>query len=125
MKQPIQSIERLSLLLVGVLALASLALWDLRVTLGVALGGCLATFNFYALRRLVQAIVSGNSPRKQLVMVMLLTLKFGLLAASIYLTIKLLPVSPLALLVGMSVVVVAIFAVGFRAALGGTAPQSE
>ena len=125
MSSTVQRIERLSLLLVGVATLASLLLWDLGITLGVALGGAVGTANFYALRRLIQSMVSGDSPRKQTVMVVLLMLKFGLLAALIYLAVKLLPINPVALLVGVSMVVLSIFVEGFRSMVSGTAPQSE
>lgn len=125
MSATVQRIERLSMLLVGVVTLASLLFWDLGITLGVALGGAIGTLNFYALRRLVQALATGEDPRKQTVMVVLLTLKFGLLAAAIYLVVKLLPINPVALLVGVSIVVLSIFVEGFRSMVSKAAPQSE
>jgi ATP synthase I chain len=121
----VKSIELFSLLMVGVATLASLLMWDMGITLGVALGGIIGTANFYALRRLIQAIVAGDSPRKQGVMVVLLTLKFGLLAVAIYLAVKLLPINPLALLVGISFIVLSIFIVSFRSMVSGAEPQSE
>lgn len=126
MKVPaIQRIERISLLLLGVMTLASLLLWDTGITLGVALGGLFGTANFYALRRLVQTIAAGGSAPKQAMIVVLLMLKFGVLAVLIYLAMKLLPINPLALLVGISVLVLSIFVEGFRSMSSGTAPQSE
>ena len=121
----LQRIERMSLLVLGLVILASLLFWDAGITLGVALGGLIGTLNFYALRRLVQTIATGGSPRKQAVIVLLLMLKFGALAGLIYLAMKLLPINPLALLVGISVLVLSIFVEGFRSMGDGTAPQSE
>jgi hypothetical protein len=121
----IQRVEKLAALFVAVATALSLLLWDGGVTLGVALGGALGTLNFFALRRLVQAIGRGGSQRKQVVLMLALSLKLGLLAILLFLIVRLLPVSPLALLVGISLVVLAIFIEGFRAAAGGAAAQSE
>lgn len=121
----VQRIERTALLLVGAAILVSVLFWDLRIIFGVAVGGGLAVLNFYALRRIVQAIVAGSNPRKQVLLVVLLTAKFGFLAAVIYLAIKLLPVNPYALLIGISVVVLSIFVEGFRSMLSGAAAESE
>lgn len=114
---PVQRIERLSLVLVVVAVLASLALRDLRVTLGVGIGGALGALNFLALRRILQGILRGDSSRKQAVLGALLTLKFGVLAGCIYLVVSRAPVRPGAFLVGFSVVVLAIFVEGFRTVL--------
>ena len=43
----VSRIERLSLLLVGIVTLASLLLWDIGITLGVAVGGALGTVCIY------------------------------------------------------------------------------
>jgi len=117
MSQPIQRIEKLSALLVGIATVASLALRDYRITLGVALGGALATLNFWALRRILQGIVQGKNPRRQAFLGLLLTFKLGIVAAVIYLAVRLLPIHPVAFLVGISFVVLAIFIEGFRTVL--------
>lgn len=125
MSQSVQRIERLALLLTGAATLISLVLtWDLGWVLGVALGGLLGVGNFYALRRLVGGLLGGDGARsrKQTVMGVLLTLKLGLLAAAIYLVIRFVPIEPLGLLCGISVVVVAIFFEGFRTVLRGAEP---
>ena len=125
MSQSVQRIERLALLLTGAATLISLVLtWDLGWVLGVALGGLLGVGNFYALRRLVGGLIGadGARTRKQTVMGVLLTLKLGLLAAAIYLVIRFVPIEPLGLLCGISVVVVAIFFEGFRTVLRGAEP---
>lgn len=118
-------IERLAALLVGLTTLLSLLFWDASITLGAAVGGAIAALNFYALRRLVQAITSSENQSKQAVMVILLTMKLGALAGAIYLMINYLPVNPLAFMVGVSVIVLSIFIEGFRTVLAGAAPQSE
>jgi hypothetical protein len=121
----VQRIERLALLLTGVAVLLALVItWDLGWVLGVAIGGLLGVGNFYALRRIVGALFRSNqSGRKQSVMVVLLTLKFGVLAAGIYLIIRFVPINAVALLCGISVVVLSIFVVGFRAVLPGAEPN--
>lgn len=111
----IHRIERLALLLTGVATAITLAAtWELKWVLGVALGGLMGVGNFYALRRIVGALFVGGSSRRQTTMAVLLTLKFGVLAASIYLVIHFIPVNAVALLCGISVVVLSIFVEGFR-----------
>jgi len=112
--QAVHRIERLSLLLVALATLLSLIIQDRSISLGVGIGGALATFNFYALRRIMQSIFEAKNPRRQAVMAILLTLKFAAIAASIYLILKFIPINAVALLVGISVVVLAIFVEGFR-----------
>ena len=116
----VNRIERLALVLTGVAVLVTLLItWDIAWVLGVAVGGLLGIGNFYALRRIVGALFQSSQSRtKQSVMVALLTLKFGALAAGIYLIIRFVPIDAVALLCGVSVVVLSIFVVGFRSALG-------
>lgn len=123
----VRHIERTSLVLVGLATLVSLLLWERSVVLGVAVGGGLAALNFIALRRLLQGLFhsSGTTPQKQALLGILLTLKFGLLATAIFLIIKFVPVSPVALLVGISLVVLSIFVEGFASLFRGAAAQSE
>lgn len=121
----IERIERLSLILVAAATLVSLVFWTASITLGTLVGGGLAALNFIALRRLVQAIVQGSQPRKQAMMVILLALKLGVLAASLFLIIRYLPVHPLALVVGISIVVISIFAEGFRTVLTGASAPTD
>jgi hypothetical protein len=117
MSQPVQRIEKLSALLVGIATLLSLGFRDSRVTLGVALGGAVATLNFWALRRILQGIIQGRNPRRQAILGLLLTLKLGAVAGLILLAVSYLPIHPIALLAGISVVVLAIFIEGFRTVL--------
>jgi hypothetical protein len=120
----VQRIERLAILLCLAATLVSLISWDLRWVLGVALGGAVAIGNFYALRRIVFALLAKDGSRqRQAVMGLLLCLKFGVLAASIYLVVSYVPVSAIAFLCGISTVVLSIFAVGFATVLRGAEPE--
>lgn len=111
----IKRIELLSLLLLALAFGLSLVFWrDRQISLGVLIGGVLATANFWGLRRIVYAIVHSNNPRRQFPLAIMLTLKFGLLAATLFAVIKLVHINVLALLVGISVVVAAIMFEGFR-----------
>lgn len=120
-------VERTALGLVGVATLASLLVGDRAVVLGIGVGGGMAAVNFMALRRILGSIFrsAGSNPQKQAVMAVLLMLKFGVLAASLYLVLRYVPLSALAFLVGVSLVVLAIFAEGLVSMLRGPAAQSE
>jgi hypothetical protein len=108
--------QLLGLILVGVAVLAAALFGGRRIVLGVLVGGGLASANFYALRRIVAGLMQGGRPRRMIVLATLLTLKFGLLALLFYLTIRFLPLSPIGLLGGITVVVLAILVEGLRAA---------
>jgi len=120
-------VERTALTLVGVATLASLLTGDRAVVLGVGVGGALAALNFMALWRILASIFksAGTNPQKQALMAVLLMLKFGFLAVSLYLVVRYVPLNSLALLVGISLVVLAIFTEGIVTMLRGPAAQSE
>jgi hypothetical protein len=115
-QQAVLRVEKIGFLLVGVATLVSLLFQDRAMVLGVGLGSALAALNFSALRRILQGIFTGKNPRKQLFLGILLTIKFALLATAIYLIIKFIPISAIAFIIGISVVVMAIFVEGFRIA---------
>ena len=125
--QTVQRVERISLVMIVMATLASLVAWQRPVFLGVGLGGLLAAVNFHALRRILQGLFhsEGNHSGKQAALAVMLTVKFGLLAASIFLVVRYLPVEPLAFLAGMSTVVVAILVEGIRVVLRGAEATSE
>jgi hypothetical protein len=118
-------IERLSLLLLAAGMVGSAVFTDLTICLGLLIGGLFGVGNFYALRRLVFAIARSENHHKQTMMVLILVLKFGLVAFCIYGALKFLPVNAIALLMGISVVVLAIFIEGFRFICTDSVPQSE
>ena len=126
-EQTVQRVERISLVMIVVATLASLVAWQRPVFLGVALGGLLAAVNFYALRRILQGLFKSEDKQsgKQATLAILLMAKFGLLAASIFLVVRYLPVDPMAFLAGMSTVVLAIFVEGIRVVLRGAEAASE
>ena len=115
-RAPVQRVQLLGLILLGLAVVAAALLGDRAMVLGVLVGGLLASANFYALRRLVAALLQGGRPRRLALLGTLLTLKFGLLALSLYLIIRFLPVNAIGLLAGISVMVLAIFVEGFRSA---------
>lgn len=123
----IHRVERIAIVFVAVATLLSLLFWPRAVFLGVATGGGLAAVNFYALRRILQGILqaSGRNPAKQVMLAVLLTLKFGVLAACLFLIVKYVAVDPVAFMVGISLVVLAIFIEGFCSVFRRTAAQPE
>jgi hypothetical protein len=118
-RQPAERIERLAALLVAITTLGSLLIGDMRTVLGVGLGGAVAALNFWALRRIMQGILTSGNPRRQIVMTLLLMTKLVILAAAIYVIVRFVPVHPLALIAGISVVVLAILIEGVRIVVRG------
>jgi hypothetical protein len=108
--------QLLGLILVGVAVLLAALFGDGRMVLGVVVGGGLASANFFALRRIIGGLMEGGQPRRMAILATLLTLKFGLLAVLFYVAIRFLPLSPIGLLGGITVVVLAILVEGLRAA---------
>jgi hypothetical protein len=113
----IDSIERTNLYVAGALCAGSLLFVSLSVTLGVALGSLIVVINFRWLRRLVERAMSkGQRAKKTLYGEYALKLLFFLAipCGVIYYRRFLLDVDPLAFIVGLSTVFVAICVEGFR-----------
>ncbi|MFH1129803.1 MAG: ATP synthase subunit I [Pseudomonadota bacterium] len=117
-------IERLSLFFTAVATLVTLLAYEQRITLGVVFGGLLATLNFFVLRRILGGILQSESERKQALLGVLLLFKFAIVGMLIFLAMHFLPINGLAIIVGVSLVVLSIFVEGFRSMIRGSAPQS-
>jgi len=118
----IDSIERISLYVAAALCAGSLFFVSLSVTLGVALGGFIVVVNFRWLRRLIErAMAKGEGVKKTLYGEYLL--KFLLFLAVpcgvIYYRKFLFDLNPLAFVVGLSTVFIAICVEGLRGVLKG------
>ena len=110
-------VEHLSLLFVVISAAVLAPIAPSATTTGLVLGGLLATLNFTLLRRLISALVRRQRPIRQALLAVFLVAKFLLLAVALYLLIRYLPVDGLGLILGVSVVVIAILAEAIRATL--------
>ena len=121
----LHAIERLSLVIVALTTLGALAAGRGSLAAGIGAGGLLGVANFYALRRLMGAIVRARPGAARGAASLLLVLKFGILAVILYLAMTHLPLDPMGVLAGFSIVVVAIFVEGFRVVLRGAAAESE
>lgn len=126
MNRQVHFIEQLTLILTAAATLVTMLLAELPVTLGVGIGGALAAANFFALRRLMLGIAGSAERPRQVVLLLLLIAKFGIVAGIIYLVLTQLPVQAVAMLVGVSFVVIAIFIDSLRTMLrGATAPSDS
>lgn len=120
-KEPlIHPIERLAAALVVVATVVAWLLATPRFTLGVALGGLLSVFNFWALRTVLRGLMRAQHPPKQAGLALLLMLKFAVMGVAIFLLINYAPLDASGLLVGVSIVVLSILIEGFRIAARGT-----
>lgn len=120
-KEPlIHPIERLAAALVVLATIAASLLASPRFALGVALGGLLSVLNFWALRTVLRGLMRAQHPPKQAGLALLLMLKFALMGVAIFLLINYAPLDASGLLVGVSIVVLAILIEGFRIAARGT-----
>lgn len=107
----------LGLLVVGGFA----ATGDVGLIAGAALGVIIGLGNFWLMRRLMWRVLSRPGRGRALAMGALL-FKLGALGAIIFLSMTYLPINPIALLCGLSVVVVMIMA---SALLGPTPAEDE
>lgn len=113
----IDSIERTNLYVAGALCAGSLFFVSLSVTLGVALGALIVVINFRWLRRLIERAMSKGQKTKKtlygeyaLKLVLFLAIPCGV----VYYRKDLFDLDPLAFIVGLSTVFVAICVEGFR-----------
>lgn len=96
----LRAVEQWALVLSAALLGASLLVGDPRWQLGALAGALLSLGNARSLRFLGSRL----APRKSIgLLIVLFQAKLGLIAAFIYLAMRLLPLSPLALLLGLSV----------------------
>lgn len=95
------SIERWNCLLAGVMTLVGALLCPPPVALGLAVGSILSAANFYAVHKLLESSVKAHGARRVLVQG-LLTIKLGILLTLIFLALRYLPLSPVALAIGLS-----------------------
>jgi hypothetical protein len=114
-------IERLNALFAGVLILGAAAFFETPVLVGVAVGAVLAVANFYGVRRLVTASLRQGGARRAALQLLLIA-KMGILFVLVFLAIRFLPLSPVALAVGMSVFLISIAVESIRFAM---APHAD
>jgi hypothetical protein len=118
----IDSIERTSLYVAGALCAGSLILASLSVTVGVALGALIVVVNFRWLRRLVErAMAKGGRVKKALYGEYALKLLFILAipCGVIYYRKFLFDLNPLAFVVGLSTVFIAVCVEGLMGVVKG------
>jgi len=115
----IRRIERLNYVIGGVMTVVAALTQPRAITLGFAVGAALTSVNFYALRRLVEKwtaqAAAGKPPQGQY---LLLPKMMALLIAA-GLAIVLLPIDPIAFVVGYSIFIVSIVVETTYAALRG------
>ena len=110
----VKRIEKRAVIIIMVATFLSMILIrSFNFTLGLAVGGVIELLNFYALRRIIQEILKGTSPQKQALMAFALMLKFVALAVSLYFATRMLPVDMLAVIIGVSLMLVSIVIEGF------------
>lgn len=118
----IDSIEKTNLYVAAALCAGSLFFASLSVTLGVALGGLIAVVNFRWLRRLIErAMAKGGGVKKTLYgeYALKLILFLAIPCGVIYYRKFLFDLNPLAFVVGLSTVFIAICLEGLRGVLKG------
>lgn len=117
----LRAVEHWVLLCSGALLLGSLVLGDPRWQLGALVGALLSLGNARSLRFLASRL----TPRKSLgLLIVLFQAKLGLIAAVIYVAMRLLPLSPLALLLGLSALPLAILLRGLQYGLRPADPAT-
>lgn len=101
--QLLRQLARRNWLLLGILGIASLAWRDTEVTLGVVAGGLLAILGYHWRYRALKKLLAGEKSRSGFQFGYIIRL--AVLGGGIFLLIAKIKVPPLALLAGLSVVV--------------------
>ena len=110
-------VERLAAVLVVVATTLASLMGSFSIALGIAAGGLLATINFYALRVLLTALIASDHPKRQALLTAILLVKFALMGSLLYFAATWLPLRPVGMLIGVTIVVFSILVEGFRTAL--------
>jgi hypothetical protein len=117
-------IERWNALFAGLFVLISAIFFSTPVTVGVAVGAGLAVANFWGVRRLVQASLRTDGPRRAALQLLLIG-KMGLLFLLVFLAIRFLPLHPVGLAAGMSVFLISIAVESVRFSLGSSSEAHD
>jgi hypothetical protein len=112
-RHKIKDIERLSLILLLIFTLISLFFVSLPVTLGVFLGGAIVIGNFHWLSRLVEKALSSEGGSKASLIINFF-LKSAFLVGSVILVTVYTKVDPIALLTGLTTIIIAVLLAGGR-----------
>lgn len=108
-KDPLlRKIEVRSWLMVALFVLASLAFRSLPITLGVFLGGAICSLNFRWMYRDTAKALQGSPDSASRRMVVRFYLRLAITGIMIFIIITMTPVNVIALVVGLSVVVITI-----------------
>jgi hypothetical protein len=118
----LRAVEQWVLLCSAALLLGSLVFGEPRWQLGALVGALLSLGNARSLRFLASRL----TPRKSVgLLIVLFQAKLGLIAAIIYVTMRLLPLSPLALLLGLSALPLGILLRGLQYGLRPAEPATQ
>ena len=118
-KTGIQRIKSLNWVVLALFSLGSLLLGDMRFSVGVMAGGLLAIANFGALGHTIERAFSpdGIFRAKKKTVVAKYYLRMAAMGLAVYLLITRQVVHPIALAIGLSVIVVSISVFGVKSAL--------
>ena len=108
------SVERVSILLLAIAGIIATALGAYAFALTSVGAGLVAVLNFYFLRHMVMAMLHGGRAGVQIFLGMLLIMKFAVLGALAYLSLQIFNLNPIAILTGLSLVVLGIFCEALR-----------
>jgi hypothetical protein len=118
------AIERWAILFGASLVGTTLFWGSPRVQLGACVGATLSILNARSLRFFGSRLSKFGGTSSVALLVTLFQLKLGVLAVLLYLALKLLPIQPIALVLGLSVLPLAIVARGIQYGLQTSAPVS-
>ncbi|MFH0902245.1 MAG: ATP synthase subunit I [Pseudomonadota bacterium] len=120
----LSSIERWSCVLAVVFFVVALAVFDFNTALGIGIGAGLGCANFTAFHRLLRASLRTSGARR-LTLQLLVLAKMLAILVSVFLAMKYLPISPITVAIGISVLPVSIVIASARTALGQKADNGR
>ena len=118
----LHAVEKTTLLLAAVVTAVAILALDRRMAFGVIVGAGLMALNASALRRIADRMKIVRRPGAT---ILLFNLKMALLIALVFAVIHFLHVDAVALVIGISILPVAIVIVAIRHALGPEAPPEK
>jgi hypothetical protein len=122
--EKLKTMEKWNLLFGAVLSIVAALLFSRAVALGVAAGAALCCVNFWSIRKIWEAVLSGSPSERKRAQILFL-LKSLVLIGLVFVVVRFLPIHPIAFAAGISVFFLSIAVESVRFAFTGAAAEKH